>query len=75
MDNDPFKTEVAICRTLCHTHSRMLLLHNALKQIFLKLLLGLVKPELKYLHALVQCFGATDVQTTTLIFTNLTITF
>ena len=53
----------------------MVLLHNALKQIFLKLLLGLVKPELKYLHALVQCFGATDVQTTTLIFTNLTITF
>ena len=52
-----------------------LLLHNALKQIFLKLLRGLVKPELKYLHALVQCFGATDVQTTTLIFTNLTTTF
>ena len=55
----------------------MLLLHNALKQVFLKLSLGLVKPELKYLHALVQCFGATDVQTTTLILkiTNLTITF
>ena len=27
------------------------------------------------LHALVQCFDATDVQTTTLIFTNLTITY
>ena len=40
-----------------------------------KLLLGLVKPELKYLHALVQCFGATDVQTTTLIFADLTTTF
>ena len=28
--------------------------------------MGLGKPELEYLHALVQCFGATDVQTTTL---------
>ena len=35
------------------------------KTNLLKLLLGLVKPELKYLHALVQCFGATDIQTAT----------
>ena len=36
--------------------------------------MGLGKPELEYLHALVQCFGATDVQITTLTITNLTVT-